>query len=89
MEENDRKVLGVRKLQRVGYSTLTVSLPREWVQRQQLQAGDHVTIMAAPGGGLYIEKAVGRDSELSCTACGATIPSDSRFCKECGKGIGQ
>ena len=33
-----------RKVQRVGYSTLTVSLPRGWVQDVKLKAGDIVSI---------------------------------------------
>jgi phosphate uptake regulator len=33
-----------RKVQRVGYSTLTVSLPRDWVQEVGLKAGDIVSL---------------------------------------------
>ena len=33
-----------RKVQRVGYSTLTVSLPRDWVQQVKLNAGDVVSL---------------------------------------------
>jgi phosphate uptake regulator len=36
--------LEARKVQRVGYSTLTVSLPRDWVQQVKLNAGDTVSL---------------------------------------------
>ncbi len=36
--------LEARKVQRVGYSTLTVSLPRDWVQEVKLNAGDIVSV---------------------------------------------
>jgi len=36
--------LETRKVQRVGYSTLTVSLPREWVDDVKLKAGDILSI---------------------------------------------
>jgi len=36
--------LEARKVQRVGYSTLTVSLPRDWVEDVKLKAGDIVSI---------------------------------------------
>jgi phosphate uptake regulator len=36
--------LEARKVQRVGYSTLTVSLPRGWVEDVKLKAGDIVSI---------------------------------------------
>jgi hypothetical protein len=91
MNSKPRKVLGVRKLQRVGYSTITVSLPREWVDRQQLQAGDYVKIMQEDDGALHLEKGEKeerQDDVLTCPACGASVPSDSRFCKECGKAVG-
>ncbi len=43
-----------RKVQRVGYSTLTVSLPREWVQEVKLKPGDIVSIKREDDGSLKI-----------------------------------
>ncbi len=43
-----------RKVQRVGYSTLTVSLPREWVQDVKLKAGDIVSIKREDDGTLKL-----------------------------------
>ncbi len=44
----------VRKVQRVGYSTLTVSLPREWVQDVKLKPGDVVSIKREDDGSLKL-----------------------------------
>jgi phosphate uptake regulator len=43
-----------RKVQRVGYSTLTVSLPRGWVGDVKLKAGDIVSIMREDDGSLKL-----------------------------------
>jgi len=43
-----------RKVQRVGYSTLTVSLPREWVEEVNLKAGDIVSIKREDDGSLKL-----------------------------------
>ena len=43
-----------RKVQRVGYSTLTVSLPREWVGDVKLKAGDIVSIKREDDGSLKL-----------------------------------
>ena len=43
-----------RKVQRVGYSTLTVSLPREWVEDVNLKAGDIVSIKREDDGSLKL-----------------------------------
>ena len=43
-----------RKVQRVGYSTLTVSLPREWVEDVKLKAGDIVSIKREDDGTLKL-----------------------------------
>jgi phosphate uptake regulator len=43
-----------RKVQRVGYSTLTVSLPRSWVQEVNLRQGDVVSIRREDDGSLRI-----------------------------------
>jgi phosphate uptake regulator len=46
--------LEARKVQRVGYSTLTVSLPRSWVQEVNLKQGDVVTIRREDDGSLRV-----------------------------------
>ena len=43
-----------RKVQRVGYSTLTVSLPRGWVEDVKLKAGDIVSIKREDDGSLQL-----------------------------------
>ncbi len=43
-----------RKVQRVGYSTLTVSLPRGWVEDVKLKAGDIVSIKREDDGSLKL-----------------------------------
>ena len=43
-----------RKVQRVGYSTLTVSLPRQWVGDVKLKAGDIVSIKREDDGSLKL-----------------------------------
>jgi phosphate uptake regulator len=46
--------LEARKVQRVGYSTLTVSLPRDWVEDIKLKAGDIVSIKREDDGSLKL-----------------------------------
>jgi phosphate uptake regulator len=46
--------LEARKVQRVGYSTLTVSLPRDWVEDVKLKAGDIVSIKREDDGSLKL-----------------------------------
>ena len=43
-----------RKVQRVGYSTLTISLPRDWVKDVELKAGDIVSITREDDGSLKL-----------------------------------
>ncbi|MCD6446204.1 phosphate uptake regulator PhoU, partial [Candidatus Bathyarchaeota archaeon] len=43
-----------RKVQKVGYSTLTVSLPSDWVKRKNIKPGDLVFIMPEVDGSLRI-----------------------------------
>ena len=47
-------LLEARKVQRVGYSTLTVSLPREWVEEVKLKPGDIVSIKREDDGSLKL-----------------------------------
>jgi phosphate uptake regulator len=46
--------LEARKVQRVGYSTLTISLPRDWVKDVELKAGDIVSITREDDGSLKL-----------------------------------
>lgn len=55
--------LEARKVQRVGYSTLTVSLPREWVEDVKLKAGDIVSIKREDDGSLKLIPGTERKSE--------------------------
>jgi phosphate uptake regulator len=52
-----------RKVQRVGYSTLTVSLPRDWVEDVKLKAGDIVSIKREDDGSLKLVPGTERKRE--------------------------
>ena len=43
-----------RKVQKVGYSTLTVSLPKEWVQEVMLEVGEMILIKREDDGSLKL-----------------------------------
>lgn len=47
----------VRSIQKVGYSTFTVSLPKEWAQRQGVKKGSKVVIRELPDGSLVLSVA--------------------------------
>jgi phosphate uptake regulator len=47
-------ILESRKVQKVGYSTITVSLPSEWVKQNKINPGDIVFIMSEKDGTLKI-----------------------------------
>jgi len=53
----------IRKVQQVGYSTLVVSLPREWVKEVGLKQGDVVSIMRDDDGTLRLFPGVGKESK--------------------------
>ncbi|MGP8070843.1 MAG: PhoU domain-containing protein [Candidatus Bathyarchaeia archaeon] len=57
-----------RKVQRVGYSTLTVSLPSDWVKEVKLEAGDIVSIRREDDGSLKLVPGTGhrREEVKSC-----------------------
>ena len=57
-----------RKVQRVGYSTLTVSLPRDWVEDVKLKAGDIVSIKREDDGSLKLVPGTDnkRDENSNC-----------------------
>ena len=52
--EFERKNLEIRKVQRVGHSTLTVSLPRDWVRQVGLRRGGVVTLRLSEFGELIV-----------------------------------
>ncbi|MGI0085271.1 MAG: AbrB/MazE/SpoVT family DNA-binding domain-containing protein [Nitrososphaerales archaeon] len=49
-----RNLLEQRRLQKLGYSTLMVSLPREWVTQMNLKRGDTVTLSTDERGRLVV-----------------------------------
>ena len=53
--------LEVRKVQQVGYSTLVVSLPREWVKQVGLKQGDVVSLMQDNDGSLRLTPGVSKE----------------------------
>jgi len=55
--------LEARKVQRVGYSTLTVSLPRGWVEDVKLKAGDIISIKREDDGSLKLIPGTRRERE--------------------------
>jgi len=55
--------LEIRKVQQVGYSTLVVSLPRDWVKEVGLKQGDVVSLMRDADGTLRLFPGVGKESK--------------------------
>src|SRR5438552_6749240 len=47
-------MMEARKVQKVGYSTLIVSLPKDWVEQVGLKQGDIVTFRREPDGGITV-----------------------------------
>src|SRR4030042_346865 len=43
-----------RKLQKVGYSTLSISLPSKWVKENELKRGDPVFVTPEPDGSIRL-----------------------------------
>ena len=65
-----------RKVQRVGYSTLTVSLPRDWVTEVKLKAGDIVSIRREDDGSLrVIAGSEHKGEEVKCCVINADLCS--------------
>ncbi|MBI0582149.1 MAG: phosphate uptake regulator PhoU [Methanomassiliicoccales archaeon] len=50
-----RKNMESRKVQKTGLSTITVSLPKDWVSSNNLKAGDQVNLEVMPDGSLNID----------------------------------
>lgn len=53
-----------RKVQKVGYSTLTISLPSDWVKQNKISAGDTVFIMPEKNGTIKIMSTQALPQEL-------------------------
>ena len=68
--------LEIRKVQRVGHSTLTVSLPRDWVRRVGLKQGGVVTLRLSEFGELIVTPGSEIEAEemtvckINADACG-------------------
>jgi phosphate uptake regulator len=62
------KQLEIRKVQRVGHSTLTVSLPRDWVRQVGLKQGGVVTLRLSEFGELIVTPGSEMESE-EVTVC--------------------
>ncbi len=56
-------MMEARKVQKVGYSTLIVSLPKDWVEEVGLKQGDIVSFRREPDGGITIYPGLTRERE--------------------------
>src|SRR6266568_4376481 len=56
-------MMEARKVQKVGYSTLIVSLPKDWVEQVSLKQGDIVTFRRESDGGITVYPGLTRERE--------------------------
>src|SRR5467141_1516697 len=56
-------MMEARKVQKVGYSTLIVSLPKDWVEQVSLKQGDIVTFRRESDGGITVSPGLTRERE--------------------------
>ena len=56
-------MMEARKVQKVGYSTLIVSLPKDWVEEVSLKQGDIVTFRRESDGGITVYPGLTKDRE--------------------------
>src|SRR5712691_9402029 len=56
-------MMEARKVQKVGYSTLIVSLPKDWVEQVSLKQGEIVTFRREPDGGITVYPGLTRERE--------------------------
>ncbi len=56
-------MMEARKVQKVGYSTLIVSLPKDWVEEVSLKQGDIVTFRRESGGGITVYPGLTKERE--------------------------
>jgi len=57
------QMMEARKVQKVGYSTLIVSLPKDWVEQVSLKQGDIVTFRRESDGGITVYPGLTRERE--------------------------
>lgn len=57
--------MDTRRLQRTGGSTITVSLPKPWVDARGLKAGDNIALIQLEDGSLLLDPAPGPAPDLS------------------------
>ena len=62
-----KKGVDVRKLQKMGGSTYLVSLPKEWIKKNNLSQGDPVAIFETSDGNLIVDPKYNEREELSKT----------------------
>jgi phosphate uptake regulator len=55
--------LEIRRIQKTGASTLTVSLPKSWVDQQNLKPGDPVSMVVLPDGTISVDPKTDRKRE--------------------------
>jgi phosphate uptake regulator len=55
--------LEIRRIQKTGASTLTVSLPKSWVDQQNLKPGDPVSMVIMPDGTITVDPKTDRKRE--------------------------
>jgi phosphate uptake regulator len=56
--------IDVRKVQMVGYSTLSVSLPKDWVKEVGVKAGDVISIIRLEDGSLRLHPGLAKDEKF-------------------------
>ena len=56
-------MMEARKVQKVGYSTLIVSLPKDWVEEVSLKQGDIVSFRRESDGGITVYPGLTRERE--------------------------
>src|SRR6266568_3679345 len=56
-------MMEARKVQKVGYSTLIVSLPKDWVEEVSLKQGDIVTFRRESDGGITVYPGLTKERE--------------------------
>ncbi|MDH5448953.1 MAG: phosphate uptake regulator PhoU [Candidatus Bathyarchaeota archaeon] len=73
--------MDARKLQKVGYSTLSVSLPSSWVKKNSLKRGDNVFLMPEKDGSLKLfpSELVKSREEVEEYICNADLCDDPKM----------
>jgi phosphate uptake regulator len=66
-----------RKVQRLGPSTLAMTLPAEWVSAQAVEKGDHVSLREGETGTLTVLPESARTGEVEATVHAAELDADA------------